>query len=101
MLAALQCLHGFSQSCTGFGPIVKSCVEGVCEQFRGSYWHRPQRDTHTLDPCSQERSSQPHNSICCYLAAGLWVQPEVAKGQRVTWDSQKLRKACVKNQICE
>lgn len=79
MLAALQCLHGLCQSCTGFGPVEKGCVESVCEQFGGSYWYRPQRDTHTLDPCSQEGSGQTHYPVSCHPAAGLWIQPEVTK----------------------
>lgn len=81
MLAALQNLHGLCQSCTGFGPVEKSSVKSVREQFGGSYRYRPQRDTHTLDPCSQEGSGQTHHPISCHSAAGLGVQPEVTKSQ--------------------
>lgn len=76
MLAALQGLHGLAQSCTGFGPVEQSRVEGVCEQFGGSYRYRPQRHTHTLDPRSQKGSGQTHHPVSCHPAAGLRVQPE-------------------------
>lgn len=82
MLAALQGLHGLRQSHTGFGPVEKGRVEGVREQFGGSYRYRPQRDTHTLDPCSQEGSGQTHHPVSRHPAAGLWVQPEVTRRQR-------------------
>lgn len=77
MLAALQGLHGLGQSGAGFGPVEKGRVESVCEQFGGSYWNGPQRDAHTLDPCSQEGSGQTHHSVSRHPAAGLWIQPEV------------------------
>lgn len=82
MRAALQCLHGLCQSCTGFGPIEKGSIKGVCEQFGGSYRYRPQRDAHTLDPCSQEGSGQTHHPVSCHPAAGLRVQPEATRSQR-------------------
>lgn len=82
MLAALQCLHGLCQSCAGFGSIEKRCIKGVCEQFGGSYRYRPQRDAHTLDPCSQEGSGQTHHPISRHPAAGLWVHPEATRSQR-------------------
>lgn len=97
MLAALQRLHGLRQSCTGFGPIEKGCVECVCEEFGGSYRYRPQRDAHTLDPCSQEGSGQTHHPVSCYSAAGLRVQPEWKRSRR-SGGSIKPNSLC---KICE
>lgn len=82
MLATLQRLHGLSQSCTGFGPIEKGHVEGMCEEFGGSYRYRPQRDAHTLDPGGQEGSGQTHHPVSRHPAAGLRVQPEATRSQR-------------------
>lgn len=82
MLAALQRLHGLRQSGAGFGAVEEGGVEGVCEQFGGSYRYRPQRHAHTLDPRSQEGPGQTHQPVRRHPAAGLWVQPEEERGQR-------------------
>lgn len=82
MFAALQSLHGLRQSCAGFSPVEKRCVEGVCEDLGGSYRYRPQRDTHTLDAGSQEGPGQTHQPVRRHLAAGLRVQPEGTGSQR-------------------
>lgn len=76
VLAALQSLHGLRQSCADLGPVKQGGVEGVCEEFGGSYGYRPQRDADTLDACGQEGSGQTHHAVRGYPAAGLRVQPE-------------------------
>lgn len=85
MFAALQRLHGFSQRCTGFGPVEKSHVERVGEEFGCGDGDRPQGHAHALDSSSQEGSGQTHHPISSHPAAALWVQP-VVKMSEVRWE---------------
>lgn len=77
MFAALERLHGFGQRRAGFGPVEKSRVERVGEEFGGSDGDGPQGDAHALDSSSQKGSGQTHHPISSHPVAGLWVQPVV------------------------
>lgn len=79
VLAALQRLHGFGQSCADLGAIEQGRVEGVREEFGGGHGNGPQGDAHALDARGQEGSGEAHHPVGRHPAAGLWVQPEGPK----------------------